>query len=577
MADVWDQFPDAPARGTSLAPDEEAKYRKWLGGIGMTREAGYNVDENFSGTDYDLRGFYKKYGPANINVRGGQHFPDEFKLPNHQTFSDESKFATGADAAKAGHWNGDQYAAADPWAQFPDAQQASAEPAKGKPVGSIADAITEPAMHLGSSMFATPASGYAGLVGGPQAAERTAERFTYQPRTQAGQVATDAVTWPLRQFEQFADFVGTQAGTPRPGALTRANLASGGVISKDYKGGPEVAATVKTAMMGAPALFMRRSLSRGGKPAEVSSDAGTRPVRDPVAPRAQETPPAAAKRPAGLEGVPPSIEELTKQSKAAYKRASDAGINIAPASFHNLKNRIGAILTKEGLDPTLHPSTTAAFKRIAETKGELSLEQLETLRKIGNDAKGSQAADSRLASILVDEIDDYVARLGKQDVTKGDPKAAAALKEARDLYSRKKKAEEINTLIERARLSAPNFSASGMENALRTEFRSLAKNEKRMRRFTPEERAAIKKVATGGKVENALRMIGKMAPMGPVSGMFGILTSAAVPGGAALPLAGLAGRYAATRMTTRNALRAEETMRRGPQQARRNALVREGA
>ena len=59
--------------------------------------------------DYDLRGFFKKYGPVDVNVKGGQHFTDEFKLPNHATFSDQSVYATGAARALAGHWEGDTY------------------------------------------------------------------------------------------------------------------------------------------------------------------------------------------------------------------------------------------------------------------------------------------------------------------------------------------------------------------------------------------------------------------------------------------------------------------------------------
>lgn len=38
-----------------------------------------------------------------------QHFPDTYKLPGHETFSDESKYATGTNASKAGHWVEDHY------------------------------------------------------------------------------------------------------------------------------------------------------------------------------------------------------------------------------------------------------------------------------------------------------------------------------------------------------------------------------------------------------------------------------------------------------------------------------------
>lgn len=97
------------AKRTTLSADEEQKYRAWLERIGMTRARGYNMDDSYTGDDYDLRGFFEKYGPVDMNVRGGQHFTDEFKLPNHETFSNESRFAVGDATGFAGHWQGDTY------------------------------------------------------------------------------------------------------------------------------------------------------------------------------------------------------------------------------------------------------------------------------------------------------------------------------------------------------------------------------------------------------------------------------------------------------------------------------------
>ena len=93
----------------TLPPAQETAYRAWLSKIGYTKERGFKIDNTYTGTNYDLRGFFKKYGPVDINVRGGQHFTDEFKLPNHDTFSVESRFARGTNAQKAGRWEGDTY------------------------------------------------------------------------------------------------------------------------------------------------------------------------------------------------------------------------------------------------------------------------------------------------------------------------------------------------------------------------------------------------------------------------------------------------------------------------------------
>lgn len=49
---------------------------------------------NDSGYDYDYRGFYNKYGNLTPQATNG-HLTDEYKKPNHPTFSIESNYYTG--------------------------------------------------------------------------------------------------------------------------------------------------------------------------------------------------------------------------------------------------------------------------------------------------------------------------------------------------------------------------------------------------------------------------------------------------------------------------------------------------
>lgn len=55
--------------------------------------------------DYDLKGFYKEN--PNFSAKKGEHMTDKFKLPNHPTFSNESKYYR--EGMKAGKWEGDKY------------------------------------------------------------------------------------------------------------------------------------------------------------------------------------------------------------------------------------------------------------------------------------------------------------------------------------------------------------------------------------------------------------------------------------------------------------------------------------
>ena len=68
---------------------------------------------NDSGVDYDLRGFYQKYGTLVPSATNG-HLTDEFKTQNHPTFSIESNYYNGEpyavnwlDTKKPYRWAGD--------------------------------------------------------------------------------------------------------------------------------------------------------------------------------------------------------------------------------------------------------------------------------------------------------------------------------------------------------------------------------------------------------------------------------------------------------------------------------------
>lgn len=395
---------------------------------------------------------------------------------------------------------------------------------------------------------------------------RVQEALTYQPRTKAGEAVTGVISYPFEKLAQAGDWAGERTA--------------------EATGSPGLGAAVNTAIQSAPALLARRG-GRPSRPATVEPNGvrGTPSVDPPVAsgaaaPAAESA--ATAQRAPGLAGLPegsvPTRAELAEAASAAYKRADEAGVVVSANSLFKLKTRVASMAKKEGLDKDLHPDSTAALRKILEAKGQKTLSEVETLRKVAKDAQGSlKSADKRLAGRIVDELDEYIDNLGGADIVAGDAVKAKALKEARGLYSRAKKAETLEDLVSRAELSAPNFSASGMENALRTEFRNLAKNKKQMRMFTAAERAAIRRVAQGGKAENALRFIGKFAPTGVVSGTLagGLATTLMGPAGLGVPAAGLAGRYGATRLTMRNVRKADELVRRGPEAA--NALAKKKA
>lgn len=267
----------------------------------------------------------------------------------------------------------------------------------------------------------------------------------------------------------------------------------------------------------------------------------------------------------------PSLDDLKTQANSAYKAAEDAGVVVDPFRFRQVVDDMFTTLANEGIDPTLHPGVTAAFKRLDEVAGTpVAFQTLDILRRVSNAARGSVSPDERrLASILVDKIDDFMGNLKPSDVITGNGAAAGqSIKTARGLWTRLRKGEMIEELIVRAENRASQFSGSGYENALRTEFRNLVQNKAKMRGFNKTEQAALRHVARGGVVENILRMIGKFAPTGVVSSALSGGTGFAVAGPAgavALPAIGFAARRGATALTQGNADRAGRIMRAGGQ------------
>lgn len=78
---------------TPLGEQKEAEYQQWAVANGKDP-----VAETY---DYDLRGYFALTDGASLS---GGHLTDQFKKPNHPTFSEESMYH-GADGYDGGHWD----------------------------------------------------------------------------------------------------------------------------------------------------------------------------------------------------------------------------------------------------------------------------------------------------------------------------------------------------------------------------------------------------------------------------------------------------------------------------------------
>ena len=87
---------------TSLTPEDEAAYQAWGRQQAAQSQNGRNPANDTY--DYDMRGFWKSGG--NFDSDTG-HAGDQFKKPNHPTFSTLSQY-NGVDGNQGGTWGGGQ-------------------------------------------------------------------------------------------------------------------------------------------------------------------------------------------------------------------------------------------------------------------------------------------------------------------------------------------------------------------------------------------------------------------------------------------------------------------------------------
>tara|TARA_R110000868_G_scaffold221313_1_gene472864 strand:- start:2377 stop:3963 length:1587 start_codon:yes stop_codon:yes gene_type:complete len=296
----------------------------------------------------------------------------------------------------------------------------------------------------------------------------------------------------------------------------------------------------------------------------------------------------------------PTLAELGNMKTATYKAAEQHGVIISAPSWQKFAQTVEQEMKKRPFrGDDLHQNANRALKTLAAEKGDVTLENADAIRQVLADAiedaaKNTNKGDVGRATKIKDMLDEYLDNLSAADTLSGDAKLAVPiLKDARGLAQREFKTKKIEEMIELAENSAStNYSASGLEQALRVQFRALnaklIKNPNLAKGFTSEERAALKSVSEGGPIGNGLRWLGKYSPNGSVQtgmaanlGLTGgaglgyllsggnpaVAAGAAFAGQAVVPTIGALARGGANIATNRNVRLAEELMRRGPAQA----------
>lgn len=218
-----------------------------------------------------------------------------------------------------------------------------------------------------------------------------------------------------------------------------------------------------------------------------------------------------AKTPQG----PLSAADMKSTARSLYEDQIASGVSAPPtvtrpmfrAIYGRLKNQ-GLVLPDGSIDPEYGKvsglvSILGQYARSGMDGAQL-LRLRQNISSRLNDAQGTEK--NALRNIL-----------RQFDEATGD--LAPTIKTANALYARSMKAEQLDDMMELARINSGMMKQGGMENAIRAEFRQLARRIVKGQEtgWTPEEVQQITQIAEGGSLENALRFVGNFAPRGIMS------------------------------------------------------------
>lgn len=230
--------------------------------------------------------------------------------------------------------------------------------------------------------------------------------------------------------------------------------------------------------------------------------------------------------------VRPGIEDQRLRAKTSYD-AVRADPRVLPQdSVDDLALGISSKMDAERINPRLQPGSSAILDAILQdSSGPMRIEDVENLRRVTQQSLPATAsqADVRLATIMKDEITDYLDNLG-------DP-VADTLREGRDAHRRATAAQTISDAETKAARRASSTGSGGNEiNAMRQTIRGVLDSPRKARSFTPDELAQMAGIVSGTGGQNALRRLSRFAPSsGGLSSMLGIGGTLASPG-VALPI-----------------------------------------
>jgi len=215
-----------------------------------------------------------------------------------------------------------------------------------------------------------------------------------------------------------------------------------------------------------------------------------------------------------------TMDEIKQRAQRAYTTMEDAGVSLKNNSARGLIGDMRKALEDANWLPQSKQQsdigdTLRRFNQIIKDK-DVSFTQLEQMRGLATSLKNSNEPNvRRLAGVMTEKIDDFVANIKSSDISTGAGNAEKAIKsvmEARKDWRNLSRATVLDDILNVADAKAINPSASEA-SIIRQKMIDLLADKNKMRLFSDKEQNAIKAVAKGGPFDLLLSTTARLNPL----------------------------------------------------------------
>lgn len=213
-----------------------------------------------------------------------------------------------------------------------------------------------------------------------------------------------------------------------------------------------------------------------------------------------------------------AVDELKAEARKAYDAAGAAGVSITPEAFNDLIDKtVAEAAGRRGRISRLTPKAASVIdemkdeaSRMLGAEGRaLGIEDIDEFRRLAKvpAADFANPEEQRVAGIIQSNIDDFLENLSADQIAAGEAKQAVEqLKKARETWSRMRKTERVEEILQNAMTYA-----GGLESGLRNQISNILRNPKKRRQFSKDEIALLTQIREGTPIGN---LIGNIAQAG---------------------------------------------------------------